>query len=129
MTAKRILTIDDDPFYEKLYRDIFTAKGFEVKHAFNAAEGHELVRSFLPDLVTLDIMMPEKEGMMDGYGLLKELRCCGNDCQDVPVIMISALGEVGDIKRAEEIGATDFIPKQNLTPKALLDEVNRLLGQ
>jgi len=127
MPKGKILTIDDDPFYASLYHDIFSAKGFDIKHALNAADGYELIKVFGPDLVTLDIMMPEKDCMMDGYGLLKEVRCI-TGCERLPIIMISALSESGDIKHAAELGATNYIPKTSLTPQLLLNEVNRLLG-
>ncbi|MFH1047145.1 MAG: response regulator [Patescibacteria group bacterium] len=127
MSAKKILTIDDDPFYEKLYQDIFSMQGFEVKHAFNAADGLKLIKSFKPDLVTLDVMMPEKDNVMDGFEFLKQLKACDEDCRHVPIIMISALSEPSDIRQASELGVTHYIPKQNLTPHFLLDEVRQIL--
>ncbi|MFH2063317.1 MAG: response regulator [bacterium] len=116
MTKKaKVLTVDDDPFYGNLYRDILEARGYEVSHALNASDGLRLVREFRPDVVMLDVMMPEKEGLLDGYGLLEELRS-DREYRDLPVIMVSALGEESDIRRARELGADDYLPKQALTP-------------
>jgi CheY-like chemotaxis protein len=126
MSQAKIVTIDDDPFYKNLYNDILGTKGFEVRHALSAAEGFELIKVYSPDLVTLDIMMPEQDKMMDGYGLLEELRCTAG-CEHLPIIMISALSEEGDIQRALDLGANDYIPKIKLTPNLLMREINQLL--
>lgn len=125
--SKKILCIDDDPFYASLYREILTRRGFTVEHAFDAASGFETVKKYKPDLVTLDVMMPEKKGMLDGYGLLETLRAEG-DYKDLPVIMISALGEESDAKRAMDLGASAYLPKQKLSPDLLVDEINKYLN-
>ncbi|MFC1638759.1 PleD family two-component system response regulator [Patescibacteria group bacterium] len=125
---KKILCIDDDPFYEALYRDILTTHGFQVRHAFDAAAGHKEFVKYKPDLVTLDVMMPERSGLMDGYGLLKTLRS-DDDSREVPVIMISALGEEGDAKQALELGANDYLPKQKLTPDLLVAKIKKYLAE
>lgn len=129
MPEKKILTIDDDPFYKQLLNDILTAHGYEVDHAMDIAEAWSKVKSFEPDLITLDIMMPEKEGVLDGFAFLEQFRDCGKECAGIPIIMISALEQEQDRRRAAELGATDFITKRNLTPELLIDEINRLLNQ
>jgi len=121
---KKVLCIDDDPFYASLYREILSRRGFTVEHAFDAASGFDAVKKFKPDLVTLDVMMPEKKGMLDGYGLLEVLRETA-DFKELPVIMISALGEESDAKRAMDLGATSYIPKQKLSPDSLVEEISK----
>lgn len=121
---KKILCIDDDPFYASLYREILSRRGFTVEHAFDAASGFDMVKKFGPDLVTLDVMMPEKKGMLDGYGLLESLRA-NEDYKELPVIMISALGEESDSRRAMDLGASSYIPKQKLSPDILVEEINK----
>jgi DNA-binding response OmpR family regulator len=127
MTKKKILTIDDDHFYEQLYRDIFGGACFQVQHAFDQVEGLAMLESFHPDLVTLDVMMPEKQGMVDGFGFLELMRQNAASA-NIPVIMISALSEPSDIKRGRDLGATKYIPKQNMVPNELVKEVKKLLG-
>lgn len=124
--SKKILCIDDDPFYASLYREILSRRGFTVEHAFDAVSGFETIKKFAPDLVTLDVMMPEKKGMLDGYGLLEELRSI-DEHKNLPVIMISALGEESDEKRAMDLGASSYIPKQRLSPDFLIEEINKFL--
>jgi len=126
MRNKKILTVDDDPFYGDLYRDILEAHGYEVRHASNASDGLCLVSEFRPSLVMLDVMMPEREGLLDGYGLLEELRN-ERKFRNLPVIMVTALNEEGDRKRAYELGATDYLPKQDLSPDGLVHLVEAYL--
>lgn len=125
---KKILCIDDDPFYASLYREILSRRGFTVEHAFDAGTGFETVKKFGPDVVTLDVMMPENKGMLDGYGLLETLRQT-DGYRDLPIIMISALGEESDAKRAMDLGASAYIPKQKLSPDSLVEEINKFLKE
>jgi len=126
--AKTILCIDDDPFYKDLYNAILEPKGYRVIPAMNPAEGWKAIQESRPDLITLDIMMPEAEGFFDGYGLLKKLRS-GEETKNTPVIMISALGDPEDVEHGLAAGATAYIPKQEMSPDSLVAEVKKWLGE
>lgn len=123
-----IVCIDDDPMYKDLYGHILGAKGYHVVSAFDAAEGYEVIKKEKPGLVTLDVMMPEKEGFGDGFGLLKKLR---EDplYQKLPVLMISALSDLSDIEHGLSVGATAYLPKQEMTPKTLVAKIESMLGK
>ncbi|OIO52704.1 hypothetical protein COY93_01100 [Candidatus Uhrbacteria bacterium CG_4_10_14_0_8_um_filter_58_22] len=126
MRSKKILTVDDDPFYGNLYRDILEAHGYRTKQAFNASDGLRLAGEFRPDLIILDVMMPEREGLLDGYGLLEELRN-ERKFRSLPVVMVTALNEDGDRQRAFDLGATDYLPKQDLSPDGLIHLIEAYL--
>jgi len=127
MAKKKILCVDDDPFYCDFYTTVFTAKGYEVVTAQDLQSGFEKARSVEPSLIILDVMMPEKGGFFDGYGLLRELKSDA-ETKDVPVIMISALDQAGDSTHATGTGASGYLPKQDLTPDRLFQEIERLTG-
>lgn len=128
MTERKltILCIDDDPFYAELYRQILTAKGYAVFVAVNPDEGYAEVKKRRPDLVILDVMMPEKGPFRDGFGLLERLRD-EPATMPLPIIMISGLGNPEDIKHGMELGATAFLPKQEMMPERLIREVEKAL--
>jgi len=126
MRSKKILTVDDDPFYGNLYRDILEAHGYRTKQAFNASDGLRLAGEFRPDLIILDVMMPEREGLLDGYGLLEELRN-ERKFRSLPVVMVTALNEDGDRQRAFDLGATYYLPKQDLSPDGLIHLIEAYL--
>lgn len=124
---KTILCIDDDPFYKDLFRAILEPKGYKVVNAMNPAEGWAAVQKENPDLITLDVMMPEAEGFFDGFGFLKRFRS-EVSFKSVPVLMVSALGDREDAKHGIELGATNYLPKQEMTPETLLREVKKWIG-
>ena len=106
MTAKpRILVIDDDAMIRLLTSQLLSRNGFEVFEADNGRKGLEQFAAITPDLVLLDVMMPE----VDGFACLRELRA--EKYRPVPVVMMTAVEEVDCIEQAFELGASDFIGK------------------
>jgi DNA-binding response OmpR family regulator len=101
--AEKILLIDDEETTLQLTTMMLEKRGFEVVKAHNAEEGLRKAYRFQPDLVLLDIMMPE----MDGYEVCKRLR----DMSDVPIIFLTAKDDVRDLVRGLETGADDYIRK------------------
>ncbi len=128
MAKKQILCIDDDPFYCDFYKTIFGAKGYKVETTQDLGIALEKVKKLKPALITLDVMMPESGGYFDGYGLLRDLKS-DEATSSIPIIMISALDQGGDTKRAEDVGADVYIPKQHLTPDGLFEDVERLIAE
>ena len=101
--TKRILCIDDDSNICDLLNMYLTKEGFEVDTAGDGVQGLELFRARTPDLILLDIMMPN----MDGWQVCREVRKNSN----VPIIMVTAKGETIDKVLGLELGADDFIVK------------------
>ena len=101
-----IVVVDDTPANLHLLAEILSDRGYQVRPAPNGKLALRAVRSSLPDLILLDIMMPE----LDGYEVCKQLKADALT-RDVPVIFISALGEVLDKVKAFEIGGVDYITK------------------
>ncbi len=128
--AKRkisILCIDDDPFYVALYRQILaTRKEFSVTSAASAEDGYARLKKRLPDLVILDVMLPEKGKFRDGYGLLERLRQ-ESATKKLPVLMVSALGGPEDAKHGLALGASSYLPKQDMMPHRLISEIEKAL--
>lgn len=103
--AYRILIVDDAAFMRMMLKDILTKNGFEV--VAEAADGVQAVEKYVetkPDLVTMDITMPE----MDGIMALKEIRRIDPDAK---VIMVSAMWQQAMVIDAIQVGAKDFIVK------------------
>ncbi|MCD8256700.1 MAG: response regulator transcription factor [Oscillospiraceae bacterium] len=101
--SKKALVIEDDMNIADLLRLYLEKDGFEVFRAADGGEGVEMFRSFSPDLVLLDIMLP----VMDGWSVLHEIR---KDSQ-TPVIMLTAKSETPDKVNGLEQGADDYITK------------------
>ena len=120
MTARHILVVDDEPDIRVLLKEILEDEGFEVSLAENAAKAREARRLRRPDLILLDIWMPDT----DGITLLKEWSVNGQ--VDVPVVMMSGHGTVETAVEATHLGAFDFIEKP-LSMAKLLITVQRAL--
>lgn len=100
---KRILVVDDDTSICELLRVYLESEGYEVLTANDGAEGLSRFKMYEPDLVLLDIMLPR----MNGWDVCKQIR----NISTVPVIMITAKGEVYDKVLGLELGADDFLVK------------------
>ena len=119
-SALHILVVDDEPDIALLVREILEDEGFAVSIAQDAAQAREARRARRPDLILLDIWMPDT----DGISLLKEW--ARQPHLDTPVIMMSGHGTVETAVEATRLGAYDFIEKPLSTPKLLLS-VHRAL--
>ena len=118
----RILIIEDDPLMSRMYQKIFTFEGYEVDLADNGADGLEKVRSQKPNLILLDIMMPE----MDGFAVLHELKK-DPDTKDCEVIMLTNLSDNDAYRKAVQLGANGFLIKIETPPEKLIEEVEKHL--
>ncbi len=119
--AKRILITDDAMFMRVTLKNILSGAGFEVVgEATNGRESVRLYNELKPDLVTMDITMPE----MDGIQALKEIR---NGDPNARVVMCSAMGQQNMIVEALSSGAKEFIVKP-FSPEKVTDTVNRVLA-
>ena len=103
MKKTRILVVDDELSIIKLLRANLEAEGFEVLTAMDGAQALQTFEMELPDLVILDIMMPK----MDGFEVCRRIR----EWSQIPVIMLSARGDVADKVKCLDLGADDYITK------------------
>jgi two-component system, chemotaxis family, chemotaxis protein CheY len=113
----KIVIAEDSQFMRSLLKDILTPKGYEVVEAANGREAIEKVQSEKPDLLLLDIIMPE----MDGLEVLKKLK------NSVPVVVISAVGQEKMVDEAKALGAAEYIIKP-FEDKKVLEVVSKMLA-
>lgn len=118
----KILIIEDDVFFQKFYKTQLSGQGFEMEIASNGTEGLKKIDSFNPDVILLDIIMPEK----DGFEVLETLSKNGK-IKDLSILVFSTLGQEKDVKRAMELGAKGFINKSFFDFKALLVKINSIV--
>jgi two-component system KDP operon response regulator KdpE len=115
---KRILVVDDERGLVKIIRLNLEQDGFDVVEAYNGSQAMEKLRTTLPDLVLLDIMMPDT----DGFTVLKMIRQIGS----IPVIMLTAKGEEDDKIKGLELGADDYVTKP-FSPRELTSRIRAVL--
>ena len=119
--ARTILIVDDAAFMRMMLKDILTKNGYNVVgEAENGLKAVELYKSLQPDLVTLDITMPE----MDGIGALKEIREFDPNAN---ILMCSAMGQQAMVIDAIQNGAKDFVVKP-FQAERVLEAVKKVIG-
>jgi two-component system KDP operon response regulator KdpE len=114
---RKILVVDDEPRMIHFIRLNLEHDGYEVYEATAGQQALDGLRDKLPDLLLLDVMMPE----MDGFETLRMVR----EISTVPVIMLTAKGEEDDRVRGLELGADDYITKP-FSPREMVSRVHRL---
>ncbi len=119
----KIAIIEDDPVISQMYRMKFEADGFDVQLANDGKKGVALVEHFTPDLILLDIQMPE----MPGEEALAAIRK-NTWGKDIPVIILTNLGEEEAPKSIRSLGIHSYIVKAELTPRQVVQRVKDALG-
>jgi two-component system KDP operon response regulator KdpE len=117
-TNKRILVVDDEERIVRFIRLNLEQDGFQVVEAFTGKQAMEKLRQALPDLILLDVMLPD----LDGFEVLRMVR----ENHEVPIIMLTAKTEEDDRVRGLELGADDYVTKP-FSPRELVSRVRAVL--
>jgi DNA-binding response OmpR family regulator len=121
---KKILIVEDDKYLIQAYKGKFSKSGLEAMYAEDGSEASELIKTYTPDLILLDLIMPLKDGFM----LLAELRA-NPTFQDTPVLVTTNLEQASDRERCMDLGATDYIVKSNMSLDEIVSKVKTILGE
>lgn len=126
--AKKILIVDDDPDLVEAVSSILEGKGYDVVAAYGGIEGLEKAKAERPDLIVLDVMMPDK----DGYQVCKELKA-DPECRSIPVLLLTAVvSKLSTTRYTQQMGmeteADDYIDKP-VEPEVLVQRIEALLAR
>lgn len=119
----KIAIIEDDPTISQMYRMKFEAEGFEVDMADDGLHGVDLVKHFQPDIMLLDLQMPQ----MNGAEALAEIR--KHDWgKEIPVLILTNLGEEEAPKSLKTLNVSSYIVKADYTPRQVVSQVKKTLN-
>lgn len=118
----RIAIVEDDQTISQMYRFKFEAEGYRVETAENGKLGLDLIQSMHPDIVLLDLMMPE----MTGDQVLEEMRK-SDWGKDIKVIILTNMGEQEIPDAVKSMGVTAVVLKANMTPRQVFELVKKHL--
>jgi DNA-binding response OmpR family regulator len=118
-----VLIVEDEPALCDIYTTKLAGDGYEVLTALDGAEGLNKAVNSIPSIILLDIVLPVK----NGFDVLRDLKL-NPKTVDIPVIILSNLGQSYEVKRGLNLGAVAFLTKANLLPTQVVDEVNKVLS-
>lgn len=121
--AAKILIIEDDRYISKMYQLKLSLDGFDVQVADNGRIGVDKVGEFKPDIVLTDILMPE----MDGFEVIKTMKS-EPETKDIPILIMSNLGQEDHIQKGLELGALGYIVKSQYTPSKVVEKIKEILA-
>ncbi len=125
MTAPKpkIAIIEDDIAIVQMYRTKFEDSGYEVETAGDGITGLQLIVKFHPDVILLDLMMPN----MSGLDMLAALRR-QPDSESIKVVVLTNMGDAETAAKIDKMGADDYIVKAQMTPKQVEERVHKLVA-
>ena len=123
MKAK-VLIVEDDRFLRELMVRKLKMENFEVIEAEDGEQGLKKMKEEKPDLVLLDLILPE----MDGFEVLEQKRK-DDEIKNIPVIILSNLGQKEEIDRGLQLGAKDYLVKAQFSPSEIIEKVKIFLRQ
>ena len=121
-SKRKILVVEDDSFISEIYCAKFTSSGYQVSLAENGKMALEKIMTERPNVVLLDIVMPE----MDGWKVLEEIRK-RSEFRNILVIMLTNLGDKESAERAVKQGADSYLIKSYHTPEEVVEKIEELL--
>lgn len=121
--AKKILIIEDEELIRNLLEKKLQKEGYEVAAAENGLEGLEKMKEIHPDLILLDIVMPQK----GGFEVMEEMQK-NEELKEIPIIIISNSGQPVELDKAKELGAKDWLIKTEFDPQEVLEKVKKQLS-
>ncbi len=114
--------VEDDLFLRKVYRDKFEQEGFIFIEATNGTEGINKVLSEKPDLILLDLVLPKK----NGFDVLEQIKN-SPETKEIPVIILTNLGQEADIQNGMDLGASDYLVKTDINLSEVVERVKKFL--
>lgn len=121
--SQTILVVEDTDLLRRMYVDRLTQDGYRVLAAADGLEALNLMRTDCPDLVLLDLIMP----MMSGLEVLERSKADAR-LREIPVLVLSNLGQDEDIRRCVELGAYDYLIKNDARPAEIAAKIKRILA-
>ena len=119
---KTILLVEDDPFLVEIYTIKLIEAGFSVMVAIDGKEGLKKMGEKIPDLLLLDIVLPN----VNGWEILREIKK-SNKLKDLKIVILSNLSQKDEVEKGLELGAAKYLVKAHYTPSEVVEQVKKLL--
>lgn len=118
-----VLLVEDDSFLANIYKTKFEMEGFTVFTADNGESAVDEAKKKIPNMILLDILLPKMDGFMVLEALKKEATT-----KNIPVILLTNLGQKDDVEKGLQMGAVDYLIKAHFKPSEVVEKVRKVLG-
>jgi DNA-binding response OmpR family regulator len=122
LSKTKIVLVEDDNFLAGMYVTKLQLEGFDVHLAADGEKGLKLVKEERPAVILLDIVLPK----MSGFDVLKDLKSEATT-KDIPVILLTNLGQRDDVKKGLSLGAVDYLIKAHFMPSEVVEKIKKLV--
>ena len=119
-SKRKLLVVEDDFFLIKVFQAKLEESGYEVRVATDGKLALETLETYTPDMILLDLVMPR----MDGFEVLAELKR-NKQWKNIPVIVLTNLGQESDIERVEKLGVKDYLVKADIPIHDVVNKVEQ----
>ena len=120
--AYKILVVEDDKFLRELITQKLAREGYDVKESVDGEEGVIKVKEEKPDVILLDLILPG----IDGFEVLAKIKE-DPEVENIPVVILSNLGQRDDVERGLKLGAVDFLIKAHFTPGEIIEKIEKIM--
>lgn len=124
LEGKKIAWVEDDQFLTKIIAQKFASTKCSLLHFAEGMEALKAISEELPDIVVLDILLPG----IDGFEILRRLKE-DSKTKNIPVILLSNLGQVSDMEKGKSLGAARFIIKATVAPNEIMEQIEEVLTE
>lgn len=121
--VKNVLLVEDDAFLGSIYQKKFEMEGFKISVSTDGEKGLADIKKKKPDIILLDILLPK----LDGFAVLEKVKA-DPEIKNIPVILLTNLGQKDDVEKGLEAGAVDYLIKAHFKPSEVVDKVKKVLG-
>ena len=118
-----VLIVEDDSFLANIYKTKFEMEGFKISVSENGEVALANVKKKKPAIILLDILLPK----LDGFAVLSKLKE-DKDTKDIPVILLTNLGQKDDVQKGLDMGAVDYLIKAHFKPSEVVEKVKKVLS-
>src|SRR3989339_523101 len=119
----KILIVEDDNFLAYIYKTKLELEGFKVTVATDGEKGLKMIQTKTPDLVLLDILLPK----LDGFAILETVKQTDSAVKDLPIILLTNLGQNEEVQKGLKLGAADYLIKAHFKPAEVVEKIKKIL--
>jgi DNA-binding response OmpR family regulator len=120
----KIVLVEDDTFLAGMYVTKLNLEGFDVSLASDGEKGLKIAKEEKPAIILLDVILPK----MSGFDVLKDLKEDPNT-KNIPVILLTNLGQRDDVKKGLDLGAVDYLIKAHFMPSEVVEKIKKLISK